>query len=41
MNPEAEVFKRSELSGKYTVKILFGCNNKKFEDKYLKKLERS
>jgi len=41
LNPEAEVFKRSELSGKYTVKILFGCNNKKFEDKYLKKLKRS
>jgi len=24
LNPEIEVFKRSELLGKYTVKILFG-----------------
>jgi len=41
LNPEAKVFKRSELLGKYTVKILFGWDNRKFEDKYLKKLERS
>jgi len=24
LNPEAEMFKRSEFPGKYTVKILFG-----------------
>ena len=41
MNPEAEVFKKSELLGKYTVNIFFGYNDGKFEDKYLKKLERS
>ena len=41
LNPEAEVFKRSELLGKYMAKILFGQDNGKFEDKYLKKLERS
>ena len=41
MNPEADKFRRSELLGKYIVKILFGWDNKKFEDKYLKKLERN
>jgi len=41
LNPEVEVFKRSELSVKYTVKILFRWDNGKFEDEYLKKLERS
>jgi len=41
LNLEAEVFNRSELPGKYVVKILFGWNNGKFEDKYLKKLKRS
>jgi len=41
LNPEAEKFKRSKLLEKYTVRILFGWNDKKFENKYLKKLERS
>ena len=41
LNPEAEKFKRSELPGKYTVRILFGWDDKKFENEYLKKLERS
>jgi len=41
LNPEAEVFRRSELLEKYTVKILFGWNNEKFKDKYLKKIEKS
>ena len=41
MNPEAEVFKKSELLEKYMVKILFGWDNGKFEDKYLKKLEKN
>ena len=41
LNPEVEIFKRSELPEKYTTKILFGWNNRKFENKYLKKLERS
>jgi len=40
-NPNAEKFKRSELLGKYIAKILFGWNDKKFEDKYLKKLENN
>ena len=41
LNPEAEVFKRSELLEKYTAKILFRQNNQKFKNKYLKKSERS
>ena len=41
LNPEVEVFKKSELPEKYTAKILFGWNDRKFENKYLKKLERS
>ena len=41
LNPETEVFKRSELPRNYTAKILFGWDNRKFEDKYLKKLKRS
>jgi len=40
LNLEAKVFKRSELSEKHMVKILFEWNNRKFEDEYLKKLER-
>jgi len=34
-------FRRKELPGKYIVKILFRWNNKKFKDKYLKKMERN
>ena len=41
LNPKAEEFKRSKLPGKYIVRILFEWDNKKFEDKYLKKLERN
>ena len=41
LNQNIEEFRRSELSGKYTAKILFRWDNKKFEDKYLKKLERN
>jgi len=41
LNPEAEQFKRSKLPGKFTARLLFGWDNKKFEDKYLKKLERN
>ena len=40
LNPGAEKFMRSKLLGKYMVRILFRQNNNKFEDKYLKKLER-
>jgi len=41
LNPDAEQFRRSELLRKYTVKILFGWNNGKFENLYLKNLERN
>ena len=41
LNPEAEKFKRSKLLEKYIARILFGWNDKKFEDEYLKKLERN
>ena len=41
LNPEVEKFKRSKLLGKYIVRILFGWNDNKFENEYLKKLERS
>ena len=41
LNLEAEEFKKSELPGKYMIRILFGQSNNKFEDEYLKKLERN
>ena len=41
LNPEAELFKRSELLKKYIAKILLRWNNRKFENKYLKKLKKS
>jgi len=41
LNLEAEKFKRGELSGRYTVKLLYGWDNKKFDEEYLKKLERN
>ena len=41
MNPETNEFRRSELPGKYTAKILFGWDDRKFKDEYLKKLERN
>ena len=40
MNSEAEEFKRSQLPEKYIVSILFGWNDNKFENEYLKKLEK-
>ena len=41
LNPEAEEFRREELPGRYTVKLLYRWNNKKFDKEYLKKLERN
>ena len=32
-------YKRMELPGKYTAKVLYGWDDKKFEEEYLKKLE--
>ena len=41
LNPEAEEFRRGELPGRYTVKMLYGWNDKKFDEEYLKKLEKN
>jgi len=39
LNLRAEEFRRSKLLGKYIAKLLFRWNNRKFKNKYLKKLE--
>ena len=41
LNLEAEEFRRGELSGRYTVKLLYGWDDKKFDEEYLKKLEKN
>jgi len=41
LNPNVKKFRKSELPRKYTAKILFGWDDKKFEDKYFKKLEKN
>jgi len=41
LNPEAEEFRRGELPEKYTAKLLYRWDNKKFNEEYLKKLERN
>jgi len=41
LNPKAKEFKKSELLEKYIARILFRWDDKKFEDEYLKKLERN
>ena len=38
---EEKNFRRGELSEKYMAKMLYGWDNGKFEDKYLRKLERN
>ena len=38
---EERNFRRGELPGKFTAKMLYGWDNGKFEEKYLKKLERN
>jgi len=38
---EKRDFRRRELPGKYMVKMLYGWNNEKFKNEYLKKLERN
>jgi len=34
-------FRRGELPEKFTAKILFGWDDRRFEEEYLKKLERN
>jgi len=41
LNPEAEEFRREELLGRYTAKLLYGWDDKKFDEEYWKKLERN
>ena len=41
LNPEAEEFKRGELPGRYMAKLLYGWDDEKFDEEYLKKLERN
>ena len=38
---EKKDFRRNKLPGKYTAKILYGWNDGRFKDEYLKKLERN
>jgi len=41
LNPEAEEFKGEELPGRYMAKLLYGWDDKKFDEEYLRKLERN
>ena len=38
---EERDFRRGELPGKFTAKMLYGWNDGKFEEEYLKNLERN
>ena len=38
---EKRYFRRGELPGKFIAKMLYGWDDRKFEEKYLKKLERN
>ena len=38
---EERDFRRGELLEKFMVRMLYGWDNKKFEEEYLKKLERN
>ena len=38
---EVDEYRRMELLGKYIAKLLYGWDNKKFENEYLKKLEKN
>ena len=38
---EVEEYRRMELQGKYTAKLLYGQDDQKFEEEYLNKLEKN
>ena len=38
---EEQDFRRRELPGKFMAKMLYGWDDRKFEEEYLKKLERN
>jgi len=41
MNTKGEEFRRMELPVKYTAKLLYSWDDRKFEKEYLRKLERN
>ena len=41
LNSETEEFRRRELPGRYTAKLLYEWDNKKFDEEYLKELEKN
>ena len=41
LNPEVEEFKRGKLPERYIAKLLYGWDDKKFDEEYLKKLEKN
>ena len=41
LNPEAEEFRRGELPERYTMKLLYRWDDKKFDEEYLKKLQKN
>ena len=41
LNPEVEEFKRGELLERYMAKLLYGLDDEKFDEEYLKKLEKN
>ena len=41
LNLEAEEFKKEKLLGKYTAKLLYGWDDGKFKEEYLKKLDKN
>ena len=38
---EVDEYKRMELPGKYTAKLLYGWDDRRFEEEYLNKLEKN
>jgi len=38
---EKRDFRKGKLLGKYTVKMLYGWNDRKFKEEYLRKMERN
>ena len=41
LNSETEEFRRRELPGRYTAKLLYEWDDKKFDEEYLKELEKN
>ena len=41
LNSRVDEFKRMELLEKYITKLLYGWDNKKFEEEYMRKIEKN